>query len=465
MDVVLGIDLGGTSLRAGLVGVQGEIRGLATHRHRIEAEAEPEEWWRALLALLSELDLSGVRAVALSGFTRSQVFTDAGGLPLRPAICFPDGRAGAEAAELAGAAKGTWTAMTAFHPLARIAWVRRYEPEVFAATRMVLQPKDWLALRLTGQAAADRISNAWMLDRKGKGRGRSLAPFNRAGIDAGLIPTLLDPTDRLGIVRGVDGLEGVPVFPGAMDTWCASIGAGAGAPGDAYIVSGTTDAAGVLSEAPEEVEGLVTLPWGAGLFHTGGPSGAGADCLEWLAEMFGMRDAEAVAAMATGAEPTAPPLLFLPALAGERAPTWQPAARGAFIGLARTHGPAEMARAVLEGVAFADRDLLGGLPFTRLLLTGGGARSDLWCRIRASVLDSAVQRAPAAEPGVLGAGLVGWTGLGHYRSLADAQMAAGQDMETFNPRPADAARYARLYAAYKAAQAACLDLSKAIMAA
>jgi xylulokinase len=460
MDHVLGIDLGGTSLRAGLVAPDGRIAALAARRHRIEAEAEPEDWWRALLAILGELDLTTVRAVALSGFTRSQVFTDEAGMPVRPALCFPDGRATKDAAAIATAARGTWTEMTAFHPLARLRYVQRTDPEGFAATRLVLQPKDWLGMRLTGEAAADRISNAWALDRKG--RVRDLAPFRRAGIDAGLIPILLDPTDRLGTVRGIEGLEGVPVFPGGMDTWCASVGAGAGRAGDAYIVSGTTDAAGVLADEPLEAPGLVTLPWGQGMFHTGGPSGAGADCLEWLAELLGMNGGEAVAAMATAADPAAPPLLFLPALSGERAPTWQPAARGAFIGLDRRHGPPELARAVMEGVAFADRDLLGGLGFARLLLTGGGARSDLWCRIRAAVLGCPVQRAATAEPGVLGAALVGWTGLGRYASLAEAQAAASRDTETFNPRPAEVPRYEALYGEYKRAQAACLALSEAL---
>ncbi len=462
MDHVLGIDLGGTSLRAGLVTADGRIAALAARRHRIEAEAEPEDWWRALLDLLGELDLTTARAVAFSGFTRSQVFTDETGMPVRPALCFPDGRATEDAAALAAAARGTWTEMTAFHPIARLAYVRRTDPEGFAATRMVLQPKDWLGLRLTGEAAADRISNAWALDRKG--RVRDLAPFRRAGIDAGLIPILLAPTDRLGTVRHLPALDGLPVFIGAMDTWCASIGAGAGRAGDAYIVSGTTDAAGVLADEPLESPGLVTLPWGPGLFHTGGPSGAGADCLEWLAEFLGMPGADSVAAMAASADAGAPPLLFLPALSGERAPTWQPQARGAFIGLDRRHGPPELARAVMEGVAFADRDLLGGLGFSRLLLTGGGARSDLWCRIRANVLGCPVQRAGTAEPGVLGAALVAWTGLGRYASLAEAQSAASQDTETFNPRPAERARHEALYTAYKQAQSACLPLAQALAA-
>jgi xylulokinase len=151
-------------------------------------------------------------------------------------------------------------------------------------------------------------------------------------------------------------------------------------------------------------------------------------------------------------------------LSGERAPTWQPAARGAFIGLARRHGPPELARAVMEGVAFADRDLLGGLGFARLLLTGGGARSDFWCRIRASVLGCPVQRAATPEPGVLGAGLIAWTGLGRYPSLAHAQQAASRETETFNPRPADVPRYEALYTEFKRAQAACLDLSSRLVA-
>lgn len=466
MQAVLAIDLGGTSLRAALVDRGGQLLALVARGHRIGDEADPQAWWHTLGVLIGELlEQAGaveVAGIAASGFTRSQVFADADGRPVRPAICFSDGRAVAEAAALDGAEAGTWTAMNAYHPLARLAWLRAHEPAAFAATRFVLQPKDWLAMRLTGRATCDRFGNAWAMARRGPVR--SLELFRRADVDPSLLPDVLNPWDRVGKVRVLpEGaparLLGVPVFAGGMDTWCASVGAGAARAGDAYLISGTTDAGGVLGPAPRAHPGLVTLPWGVGLFHVGGPSGAGADCLAWLAGIVGAEDAEGVSRLAEAADPQAPPLLFLPQLSGARAPHWQPAARGGFLGLDRAHGPAELARAVLEGVAFADRELLAGDDFARLLLAGGGARSAFWCQMRADVLGRPVLQAAVAEPGLVGAALVGWVGLGAYADLPAAQAALPEGGRLFEPDAEAVARAEAGFRAWRRFQAAGMALA------
>lgn len=460
MEKVLGIDLGGGSLRVGTVSREGALLSLVAKPHRIGAEADPEDWWQALLGLLARIDLSEVKGIGLSGFARSQVLTDAAGVPLRPALCFDHAGAAEVAAEMAHVARGTWTEMSAWHPLARLAWVARTEPAVFARTRMVLQPKDWLALRLTGAAAADKISNAWAID--ARGRARNLAPFNRARIDSGLLPELLEPWQAVGRVRGVPGLAGVPVFIGAMDTWCAALGAGVGL-GDGYVIAGTTGVAGVVTPEAEPLEGRVTLPWGGGLFHTGGPAGAGGACLDWLAEALGLRDAEAAAGMAQAGAWT-PPLLFLPDFAGVRAPLWQAGARGAFLGLEARHQAAELALGVLEGVAMAEAAVIEGLQPARVIVSGGGARSDFWCRIRAGVLGVDVLRAGTAEPGVVGAGLLALVGLGVLEDLDAARDVAQGGMTRFTAMPGAEARYAALRPLFAAARAACLPISAGLAA-
>jgi xylulokinase len=253
MDAILAVDLGGTSLRAGLVNACGDLVAVAAHSHRIREEADPEDWWSVLPALIAALpcDTHHVAAISLCGFTRSQVLVDAQAKAVRPAQCFPDGRAGAEAAALAGVQTGTWVDMNAWHPLARLRWAQTHDAAAFARARFVLQPKDFLGLRLTGRAASDRIANAWALDRM-TGRCAS-APWHRAGLDPALMPDLLDPQDRLGEVQAISSLRrlmSTPVFTGSMDSWCATIGAGAVRPGGAYIVSGTTDVCGVFATAP-----------------------------------------------------------------------------------------------------------------------------------------------------------------------------------------------------------------------
>jgi len=449
MDTVLAIDLGGSSLRAALVARDGRIVASAERRHRVGEEADAEGWWGMLVEAVAELPRADVKAIIATGFTRTQVLVDGAGRAVRPAQCFADTRATAEAVELAGAARGTWVEMTAFHPAARLRWAKAHDPAAFARARHVLQPKDFLVLRLTGRVAADRISNAWALDRRGNVR--ALPLFRRAQLDAALLPELFDPWDVVGPCTGLPGFDGVPVMCGAMDTWCASLGAGAARPGDAYLIAGSTDAGGVLSDAPAEAEGLVTQPWGIGLYHTGGPSGGGGDCLQWLAEVLGQPHVSSVVALAERATVGTAPLLFLPALAGERAPSWAAATRGSFVGLDRAHGAAEMARAVMEGVAFADRDLLGGLPFDRLFLAGGGAQSDMWCQIRADVLGCQVLRTHG-QPGLVGAALVAWAGLGVFASLPAAQAVVENVATEFRPDRTVISRYQRLFEVFKQVQ-------------
>ena len=460
MTWALAVDLGGTSLRAGLVDAHGAVQRVASHPHRTGEEADPQDWWSALLGLIADLrcDAGDIAGIGLSGFTRSQVLVDAAGRAVRPAQCFPDGRAEAEAAALAGAETGTWTAMSAWHPLARLRWAQTHDPAAFARARYVLQPKDYLGLRLTGRAATDRIANAWAFDRA---TGRPAAAlWQRAGLDPALLPDLLDPQDRLGVVQEGD-LAGIPVFTGSMDTWCATIGAGCVRPGGAYIVSGTTDAAGVFTTEPRSAPGLVTLPWGGGLFHLGGPSQAGADCAAWAADLLGVAGAPALIGLAAQADGRGFPLLFLPYLTGERAPLWEPGARGAFLGLHRDHGPSALARAVLEGVAFANRDLLSraGVEFGSVVLCGGGSRPDLWCQIRADVLGVPVLRSAGTEPGLVGAAACVWAGLGRYATPMAAQAAMAGPRQTFTPDAARQRAYAALFAHFQRLQAASLPLS------
>jgi xylulokinase len=460
MELVLAIDLGGTSMRAGLVDADGAVQHMAAHPHRIGAEADPQDWWTVLRGLITDLrcEAADIAGIGLCGFTRSQVLVDAAGDPVRPAQCFPDGRADAEATSLTGAEAGTWTAMSAWHPLARLRWAQIHDPAAFARARSVLQPKDFLGLRLTGRAATDRSANAWALHRE---TGLAAAdPWRRAGLDPALLPDLLDPQDQLGVVQA-GPLAGLPVFTGSMDTWCATIGAGGVRPGGAYIVSGTTDVAGVFTTAARTAPGLVTLPWGEGLFHLGGPSQAGADCAAWAASLLGVADVPALIALASRTDCGGGPLLFLPYLTGERAPLWEPGARGVFLGLHRDHGPPSLARAVLEGVAFANRDLLSraGVAFDSVVLCGGGGRSDAWCQIRADVLGVPVLRSAIAEPGLAGAAACAWVGLGRYASLMAAQAAMAGQRQAFTPDAEHARFYGALFPHFRRLQAAALPLA------
>ncbi len=411
--VLLVADLGGSSFRLALFGPHGEEFARVQHALTLETEADPALWLATFDALTAEaLAVAGdprVAAIAITAFTRTEIHLDHAGRIVRPAITFRDTRADAEATEI-DARLGARGAVTAFSPLARLAWLRRHEPQRFARIAQILQPKDFIAFHLTGVAASDPASNAPLV---GETRGYLRDRFAAAGLEIGLFPALLTPGVALGIVRdGLTGalarLAGARVVVGAMDTWAATLGLGAHHPGRAYNLSGTTEVNGLMLAAPARAEGLLGVAWDDGLFHLGGPSQAGADCLVWFAGLTNTTPAAAVAA-AREVAVDAPVPLFLPYLSGERVPFWDPHLRAGFCGLGRDCSLAMLARAVMEGVAFHDRLVFAraiaasGVTPAEILVGGGGASADLWCQIKADALGLDMARPAIDEAGLRGA--------------------------------------------------------------
>lgn len=473
MSLILACDLGATTFRAALLDPTGrtvaeapvasDLPGGAT-----ATEVDPEHWWALLLLSLEALaqggaDFGKVCGVALCGMTRTQVFLDARGQVLRPAITFRDSRAVAEAEGLLGRVPGDWperTQINAFHPAARLAWLAAREPACLARLHAVLDPKDYLNFRLTGQMATDVVSGARLR--------ASIAPwlggeslFAAIGVPPGVSGmAFLEPTMSLGPVQpGLPGalarLAGRPVFVGSNDTWAAVAGLGALRPGLAYNISGTTEVLGAVGAEPVQAEGLLSVDWGPGLQQIGGPSQSGADTVLWLVSMLrdGGGAAKALDRLLSGPR-DASPALFLPFLQGERVPYWNPDFRAAWLGLNRRHGPADLAWAVLEGVAFLNRTVLDraeaalGRAVAEIRLGGGGAASEAWCRIKADVTNRPVVVGEAAEPGLLGCAMLAWTGLGTFPELGAAQHALARPARRYVPDPARQAAYDPLYAAW-----------------
>lgn len=405
-------DLGGSSMRVAVLAADGRRLGLAAAPLELGPEADAEAWFAGFAALAGEaLAQAGhprIEALAIAAFTRSEVHLDASGAVLRPAMTFRDARAVGEAAEI-DARLGGRGEVSAFSPLARLAWLRRHEPGIHARLALVLQPKDFLNFRLTGRAAADPASNAPLVDAAGA---YLPARFAASGVDPGLFAPLRPPAAMLGRVReglpGVlAGLAGARVAVGAMDTWAATLGMGVHAPGCAYNLSGTTEVNGLILGRAAAAPGLLCVAWDDGLFHLGGPSQAGGACLAWFARLAGL-GVEELAAEAASADPAGPVPLFLPYLDGERVPFWNPGLRASFLGLERGASRAAMTRAVMEGVAFHDRVVLerafaaAGQRPQRMVAAGGGA-TDLWCQVKADAWGMALDRPALAEPGLRGA--------------------------------------------------------------
>jgi xylulokinase len=398
--------------------------------------------------------------------SRTQVLLDSQGRSIRPALLWRDHRAVEDAASLAGQIPlpNPATSINAFHPLARLAWIARMEPAHFERLKLVLEPKDFLNLRLTGVTATDSVTAARLDD-------LALAPPDLlATLQRGL--SLLEhprvpPWARIGEITAVhapfDELRGIPVFAGAMDTWAGAVGSGVSSAGRAYDVAGTSEAVGLVSPWNVSVPGLVTLPWAENLFQIGGPTQAGGDAARWAFETFRVAGRfEQAMEHAGRLAPTAELPVFLPYLAGERAPVWRPEIRGVFDGLSRHHDGRAFLFSTLEGVAFAVKDILlaaangAGTDVEEVHISGGGARSDAWCQLKANVLGVPVARPSEVETGLIGCAITCAVGLGIHGSLHGAADAMSPMERTFEPDPSLVPLFASRFERYQDLKARAL---------
>ncbi|TAD87881.1 MAG: carbohydrate kinase [Alphaproteobacteria bacterium] len=468
---ILTVDIGGSSLRAGMVDRSGRLGALVSIplTHRLDAdgtaETSPRQWWAAMLAAVEALDPEEAAAIAITGITRSQVLVGADGQPVRSALLWHDSRADATLAGLLARLPVDHperAGLNAFHPLARLWWLADREPEALAATVAVVDPKDWLNARLTGVVASDTVS----LSRLSMTRDLAAA----AGLPD-LLPPLGNPVEVLAPVRaGLPGalgrLAGVPVIRMATDTWAAALGLGAMRAGGCYSLSGTTEVLGVVSDQPLAADGLLSLDWAHGLWHLGGPMQAGADCLVWLLDLLGKRGpvGPILDGLLAGARDPSP-VLFLPHLTGARVPFWDSTRRGSFLGLNRRHGAPDIAWAVLEGIACLNRLVLDraeaarGQSVEAVRFGGGGASSEHWTAIKADVLGRPVERVATPEPGLAGAAIAASVALGTHGDLAAAQHAMVTVAERILPDPTRRADAEALVSRYRVAEDALSALS------
>jgi xylulokinase len=410
----LGIDLGTSSVKILVVDGSQRIRAqaeaeLTVSRPRpLWSEQDPEAWWRATSRAIAHIrenhaaELAQVRGIGLSGQMHGATLLDRAGRTLRPAILWSDGRSAAECAELERREPATRTiaanaAMPGF-TAPKLLWVARHEPEIFAAVAHVLLPKDYLRLRMTGAFASDMSDSAgtlWLDVAQRRWSDRMLAA---TGLKPSAMPELFEGSAATGaMLSEVADAWGVPrtalVAAGAGDNAAAAIGMGITAPGRGLISIGT-------SGVTLEVDSALHLRTGRSIHNfchalPGRWLGmavmlSAAGSLTWLARVTGATVADLLAE-AEAAAPLPDGLFFLPYLAGERVPPDEPSAAGAFLGLTEVTSRGDLARAVLEGVAFGLADGHAALhpdgpPTEPIAIVGGGARSKLWSRMIADAL-------------------------------------------------------------------------------
>jgi xylulokinase len=485
---LLGIDLGTSSVKVLLATGTGQTVGRGSAEYPIQrpgpgwAEQDPDDWWRATVTAVRQA-LSGaggppvpVAAIGLSGQMHGTVLLDEMGGLLSPAVIWPDRRSEPQVREitaLIGAARLielTGSPVATGFQAATVRWMQQERPDLWRRVHTVLLPKDYLRYRLTGDVHTDPSDGSGTLLFDVRRRDWSPDVLAALGVDVAQLP----PVQPSVAVAGQLGRQaaaalglpaGTPVVTGAADTACSALGAGIV---DARTLLLTISTGGqiVLPAPGVQVDraGRIhtfcgALPPGpdqAGWYQMAAILSAGM-ALRWLRDqVFSVPGEAAYARMIAWAEAApagAGGLLFLPYLAGERTPHMDPQARGLFLGLTAGHGRAELVRAVLEGVALACYDAylvlaeLGARP-ERIIMAGGGARSQLWRQIVADVFGLPVQQLEVGEQSALGAALLagGGVGLLDPGSTAPQWAAYGPPVE---PDPRCHATYQALLALFR----------------
>ena len=459
--VYLALDLGTTELKAGLVAGDGRPLASARAGYPLDADAsgraeqDPGHWWEAVRDVVAELLAAAPdavpTAVAAVGQGPTMVAIDEAGRPTRPAATWLDTRSGEASADLeAATGRSGWTLGVLPHALR----VEREEPGVAAGTRWYLNSWEWLSFRLSGIAATTVA-------------GGQVRPDAEAAAKVGFDPAKLARTIATGALLGpltaVAGAElglrpGIPVVAGAVDAYSSFFGAALTEAGDAIDTGGTSGGLGVYWDAPVQVPGTFGAPAPIpGRWVYGGAMAGTGKALDWLREsaLAGGTDLATLLAEAAASPPGAEGLVFLPYLAGERSPIWDPSARGAFAGLSLAHGRAHLARAVLEAAALAlrhvaDPIVAAGVQVRELRVSGGTARSPVWNRIKADVLQAPVAVPVVPETAMQGAAVLASVGAGDQPDLVTAMRALVRFAERLAPDPTVARTYDALYAAYTA---------------
>lgn len=482
--LTLGLDVGTSGLKALLVGAEGDVVAEATAPYSPLSprpgwsEQNPEDWWRAVGSVCAMLGpaVRDIGAIGLSGQMHGSVFLDGAGRPVSPAILWNDQRTAAECGEIERRTDGRirdWTLnppRTAF-TASKILWLRNHDPYAFSQTRSVLLPKDFVRFRLSGDKATEvtDASGTNLLDVRN--RTWSTKTLTALEIEPSLLPQVVESVEITGVVSADLGSSllraGTPIVGGGADQASAAIGNGICEPGVISITIGTSGVVyaqigDIVVDSTEAFHTFCHAIPGAWMMMAGVLSAAGS--FQWYRDTAGAADADAAEAAGksgfdalmegvAAAPAGSAGLVFLPYLTGERAPHNDPHARGAWIGLNRRHDRRHLARAVIEGVCFALRELVDGLiglgaPVREIRVAGGGAKSAVWMQIFASVLGRPVRATKTADASAYGAAMLAFAGANGepIDSLARHWVRAGPLVE---PIAREAAIYADVHAVYR----------------
>ncbi|MBR4358480.1 MAG: xylulokinase [Butyrivibrio sp.] len=472
----IGVDLGTSSVKLVLMDETGKIHGTTSREYKLYfpqpgwSEQEPADWYNEAIAglkdLLKDVDKSEVAGISFGGQMHGLVILDENDEVIRPAILWNDGRTQKQVDylnnEIGKETLSKYTANIAFAGFTapKILWVKENEPENFKKIKKIMLPKDYLAYKLSGTFCTDYSDASGMLLLDVKNRKWSKEMCDICGITEDMLPKLFDSFEKVGELKHDLAAElglrdGVVIAAGAGDNAAAAVGTGTVGNNKCNISLGTSGTIFMSSDsfAVDSNNALHSFDHADGHFHLMGCMLSAASCNKWwMDEILKTKD---YADEQKGIDKLGENhVFFLPYLMGERSPWNNPNARATFTGITMDTTREDMTQAVLEGVAFATRDMYEvaksiGVAPKRTMICGGGAKSPLWRRMIANILNVEVD-VPSCEEGPgMGGAMLAMVACGAYKSVEEAAAAIVKVDKTEKPDPELVAKYEARYQQFK----------------
>lgn len=481
----IGIDLGTSAVKLLLMDENGKIHNIVSKEYPLYfphpgwSEQNPEDWYTQTMTAIEELvqgsDRSQVAGISFGGQMHGLVVLDDQDQIIRPAILWNDGRTTKETDylnQVIGKEKlSRYTANIAFAGFTapKILWMRENEPENFARIAKIMLPKDYLAYCLSGVHCTDYSDASGMLLLDVKNRCWSQEMLDICGVREEQLPKLFESYEVVGTLKEDVAAElglspDVRIIAGAGDNAAAAVGTGTVGNGMCNISLGTSGTVFISSRTfgVDANNALHSFDHADGYYHLMGCMLSAASCNKWwMDEILKTKEysEEQTGIVKLGENQ----VFYLPYLMGERSPHNDPKARATFIGMTMDTTREEMTQAVLEGVAFGLRDSLEvarslGIRIERSRICGGGAKSPLWKKIIANVMNLKVDVIESEEGPGYGGAILAAVGCGEFASVEEAASKLVKIIDTVEPDPQLTAKYEKRYQKFRQIYPAVKDL-------
>ena len=472
-DLLLGIDVGTTTAKAALFDLRGQHVASAVSEYPTRylannaVEQDPEDWWNAVclsirtLFELSKDRINRIRAIGVSAQAPTLLPVDQSGVPVRPALIWMDRRSGQQSQDLSerfgfdAIVQRTGNRPDPFFVASKLRWMSEHEPSLIKRSRWFLQINGFINHRLTGEFTLDTVHRSLLQLHDQSSNGWCDDILEWCGVESDLFPVASGGSEVIGTVHRsaaeATGLRiGTPVVCGTVDGAAAALEAGVFDPGTAAEMTGTSTVLMMPTSTRRPHPAFISMPHAiperslvlAAMVSTGA-------CLKWFrdelgslekqqAKKMGKNVYDLLTAEAAKSSPGAEGVFFLPYMMGERSPLWHTEARGVFFGLSLASRKADILRSILEGTAFALRQNIetardAGLAINTVRSVGGGARSSLWCRIKADVLGLPIEVVKDSGGAPFGAAVLAGTGCGLISDPSHFLRKVVEVEETYQP--------------------------------